>query len=182
MNPVARKVIPAIAILALSLSATADAAKRKAKHLLQYIPADTPYVFAFTKPFPDQLMDKLDPMVDQTLSAYRRIISYEMSKELVAMSADEDSADEALQLQDTMEEFLSLFSVQGLRDAGVGRGSLMAMYGDGVLPVIRIALTDEDAFSAALDRIEEKAGEKMPVGTLGRLFMEIESQAFEMAA
>ena len=43
----------------------------------------------------------------------------------------------------------------------------MAIYGDGVLPVMRIALTDADAFGAALDRIEAKAGEKMPVGTIG---------------
>ncbi|MDJ0794026.1 MAG: hypothetical protein QNI98_07255 [Woeseiaceae bacterium] len=168
MNPIARKVIPVIAILALGLSATADAAKRKAKDVLQYIPADTPYVFAFTKPFPDKLMDKFDPMIDQTLGAYRKIINYELSKELVEMSADENAAEEAMKLQDTMEEFLSLFSVQGLRDAGVGRGSLMAIYGDGVLPVLRIALTDSDAFDAALDRIESKAGETMPTGTIGR--------------
>ena len=168
MNPIARKVIPVIAILALGLSATADAAKRKAKDILQYIPADSPYVFAFTKPFPDKLMDKFDPMMDQTLGAYRKIINYEMSKELVEMSADENSAAEAMKLQDTMEEFLTLFSVEGLRDAGVGRGSLMALYGDGVLPVLRIALTDSDAFDAALDRIESKAGEKMPTGTIGR--------------
>ena len=168
MNPLARNIIPVIAILALGLSATADAAKRKARDLLQYIPAETPYVFAFTKPFPDKLTDKLDPAVDQTLAAYRKIINYEMSKELVEMSADEDSAEDAMRLQDTMEEFLSLFSVQGLRDAGVGRGSLMAIYGDGVLPVVRIALTDADAFAAALDRIEAKSGEKMPVGTVGR--------------
>ena len=168
MNPFVRKAIPVVAMLALGLSATADAAKRKAKDLLQYIPADSPYVFAFTKPFPDQLMDKFDPMIDQTLAAYRKIISYEMSKELMEMSADEDAAEEAMRLQDTVEEFLTLFSVQGLRDAGMGRGSLMAVYGDGVLPVIRIALTDIDAFAAAIERIEAKAGEKMPAGTVGR--------------
>jgi len=168
MNPIVRNVIPVIAILALGLSATADAAKRKAKDLLQYIPADSPYVFAFTKPFPDKLADKFDPLVDQTLGAYRKIINYELSKELVEMSADEDSAIEALRLQDTMEELLSLMSVQGLRDAGVGRGSLMAIYGDGVLPVLRIALTDSDAFGEALERIEAKAGETMPMATIGR--------------
>ena len=168
MNPIARKVIPVITMLALGLSATADAAKRKAKDLLQYIPADSPYVFAFTKPFPEKLQAKFDPMIDQTLAAYSRIISYEMSKELMEMSADENAAEDAMKLQDTMEEFLTLFSVQGLRDAGVGRGSLMAVYGDGILPVIRIALTDVDAFSAAFDRMEAKAGEKLPVGTIGR--------------
>ncbi|MDJ0709914.1 MAG: hypothetical protein QNJ14_05975 [Woeseiaceae bacterium] len=168
MNSFARKAIPVIAVLALSFSATADAAKRKAKDLLQYIPADTPYVFAFTKPFPDPLLDKFEPIVDQTLASYRKIIEYEMSKELVEMSADEDSVEDAMRLQDTMDELLGLLSVQGLRDAGIDRGSLMAIYGDGVLPVMRIALTDPKAFGAALDRIEAKAGEKMPVASIGR--------------
>ncbi len=168
MNPYVRIAIPAIAMLALCLSATADAAKRKAKDLLQYIPADTPYVVAFTKPFPDELVDRFDPLIDQTLGAYRKIISYEMSRKLVEMSADEDAAEEAMKLQDTVAEFLTLFSVQGMRDAGMGRGSLMAIYGDGVLPVARIALTDIDAFAAAIDRIEAKAGERLPVGTIGR--------------
>ncbi|MDJ0750379.1 MAG: hypothetical protein QNJ11_12910 [Woeseiaceae bacterium] len=168
MNPYVRKAIPVLAMLALCLSATADAAKRKAKDLLQYIPADTPYVFAYTKPFPDQLMDKFDPMIDQTLDAYRRIIRHELSTKLVQMSADEDASEDAVKLQATVEEFLTLFSVQGLRDAGMGRGSLMAIYGDGVLPVARIALTDADAFAAAIDRIEAKSGEKLPVGTIGR--------------
>jgi hypothetical protein len=166
MKYLARKAVFLATALAMSLSATAEAAKRKAKDVLQYVPADTPYVIAVTKPLPNDLMDKFEPAIDRTLAAYQRIFRYEMSETLIEMSDDEDGAEEAMRLQDTMEEFLKLLSVQGLRDAGIGRGSLFAIYGDGILPVMRIALTDPGAFEDAILRMEEKAGEKLPVATL----------------
>ena len=72
MKSVARIGVAAVALLLITVSGTADAA-RKSKELLQYIPADTPYVMAFTKPLPDDLLDKMEPAVDETLGAYRRI-------------------------------------------------------------------------------------------------------------
>jgi hypothetical protein len=65
MKPVAR-IAAAAALSLIAVSGTADAA-RKSKELLQYIPADTPYVMAFTKPLPDDLLDKIEPAVDETL-------------------------------------------------------------------------------------------------------------------
>ena len=168
MKFLARTVIPVFALFALSLSATADAAKRKAKDLLSYIPADTPYVAAFAKPFPDELQDRFDPVIDQTLSAYRRVIQHEIEKSLAEESESEEDAEEAARFQDAMNELLSLMSLEGLRNAGIDRGSLFALYGDGVLPVARIAPTDHEAFAAALDRLEAKAGETMAVGSIGR--------------
>ena len=70
MNHVARLSLAVVAVCALLFAPQADAA-RKAKDLLQYIPEDTPYVAAFTKPLPDDVMDKFEPSIDQTLSAYR---------------------------------------------------------------------------------------------------------------
>jgi len=39
--------------------------------ILQYIPADTPYVFANVAPLPDELMDKLEPKIERVLQSYR---------------------------------------------------------------------------------------------------------------
>ena len=154
-----------IAACALLFAANAEAA-RKAKDLLQYIPEDTPYVAAFTRPLPDEIMDKFEPAVDKTLSAYRRIIQYQMSEEMIELSAEEGGAEKAEALQAVINEVLSLMSVQGLRDAGIGRDALFAAYGDGLLPVFRLALSDGSQFDAAIARIEEKAPEKLPTATV----------------
>lgn len=165
MNYLARLAGYVIAASALLLAANADAA-RKAKDLLQYIPADTPYVMAFTKPLPDDVMDKFEPAVDKTLSAYKRIMQYTMSEAMVELAAEEGGAEKAEQLQAMSDEILSLMSVEGLRNAGIGRDALMAIYGDGLLPVFRIALSDGEQFDAAVDRLEAKAPEKMPTASL----------------
>ena len=67
--------IAAASLMLIAVAGTADAA-RKSKDLLQYIPADTPYVMAFTRPLPDDLLDKMEPAVDETLGAYRRMIEF----------------------------------------------------------------------------------------------------------
>ncbi|MDH3620245.1 MAG: hypothetical protein OER91_05105 [Gammaproteobacteria bacterium] len=165
MNHVIRTSIIVAAAFALFYSASADAA-RKAKDLLQYIPEDTPYVMAFTKPLPDDVVDKFEPAVDKTLSAYRRMLQYHMSEHMAELSGKEGGAEEAAQLQAFTDELLDLMSVEGLRNAGMGRDALFAMYGDGLLPVFRIALSNRAQFDAAVERIESKASEKLPTATL----------------
>ena len=165
MNHLARIATYVTAACALLFAANADAA-RKAKDLLQYIPEDTPYVMAFTRPMPDEVMDKFEPAIDKTLSAYRRIIKFQMSEEMAKLSEEEGGAEEAEQLQAFMDELLGLLSVQGLRDAGIGRDALFAAYGDGLLPVFRIALSNAAQFDAAVARIEGKATETLPTATL----------------
>jgi hypothetical protein len=51
-----------------------------------------------------------------------------------------------------------------MRGAGIARESLGAFYGNGLLPVMRIELSDEALFEAAVARLEERAGHEMPVG------------------
>jgi hypothetical protein len=166
MNQFARKAAFAIAVAAILSSSVADAKARKPKELLAYIPADTPYVMAFTKPFPDDLMDKFEPSIDKVLSAYQRMIRYKLSENLIELSAQEDGAEKAERLQGFMDEVLSLMSIKGLRDAGIGRDALFAVYGDGILPVFRIGITDIDKFEAAIARLESQSDEKFLVGEL----------------
>jgi len=166
MNQFARSAALAIAVVAFLMSSVADAKARKPQELLQYIPADTPYVMAFTKPFPDELMDKFEPSMDKMLSAYQRVMRYRLSEHLIELSAQEDGAEQAERLQAFMDELLSFMSIKGMRDAGIDRDSLFAMYGDGILPVFRIALTDIDKFEAAIERLESRANEKFMIGEI----------------
>ena len=155
MNQVARISIVVVAVCAFLFSTNAEAA-RKAK----------PYVMAFTRPLPDEVMDKFEPAVDKTLSAYRRILQYHMSEEMVELSTEEGGAEKAEQLQAFMDEILNLMSIEGLRNAGMGRDALFAVYGDGLLPVIRIALSNRAQFDAAIERIESKASDELPTATV----------------
>jgi hypothetical protein len=66
-------------------------------------------------------------MVDQTLSGYERILRYKVSEVMVELSREEGGAEKAKQLQELVDEFTSLMSVQGLRDAGIDRDSVLAV-------------------------------------------------------
>lgn len=163
MIKIVSRAITASAV-SLFLISAASAASGNSVDLLRYIPADTPYVFALTAPLPSKLADKLEPTVDEFLQAYQRILRHAMAEQLVKMSSEEDAADDAEQFRGVAEEVLSLMSLEGIRGAGIGRDSAFALYGNGLLPVLRIELTDPDLFDAALARIEEKAGESLLIG------------------
>ena len=47
-------------------------------------------------------------------------------------------------------------SLDGIRGAGIERESAFALYGNGILPVLRFELSDADLFDAAIDRIDNK--------------------------
>ena len=173
MNLIARIGVGTGALLLLIAAGTADAA-RKPKELLQYIPADTPYVMAFTRPLPDDLVDRMEPAMDETLSAYRTLIEFmiadaaaELEKERDADDGTEPMDEETFRrFEAVLTEFMEMLSVQGLRDAGIGRDALFALYGDGLLPVLRMALTDGASFDATIARFEEQAEAKLETGEI----------------
>lgn len=160
-----RLALACLAIASLLLPPSAEAA-RKGKQLLEYIPADTPYVFAMTRPLPRDLQDRLEPAIDRTLSAYRQIIDHHLAAEVARLNQTEDGAAQAARLQALGDELTALLSLEELRNAGLGKGSLFALYGDGLLPVMRLALTDAEAFDDAISRAESAASGPFEVGTV----------------
>ena len=168
MKHLSRIAILGVALTMLLAAACADD-DRKSSDLLQYIPADTPYVLAMTQPFPDDLMDRFESVADKTLASYRTIIDYYMEEAAAEAKAQEDGEAEAARLLALRDEINALLSVQGLRDAGIGRDSLFAVYGDGILPVMRLSLTDGAAFEAAIARLEASVDAQFLVGELDGL-------------
>ena len=163
MIRIARHTIVVLAASAISIS-TVSAASSNSADLLKYIPADTPYVIASTEPLPAALADKLEPTVDEVLKAYQRVLRHMMAEQLVEMSAEEGGAEQAEQFRGLMEEVLGLMSIEGIRGAGIERESAFAFYGNGLMPVLRLELSDPALFDAAVSRIEERAGESLLVG------------------
>ena len=141
----------------------ADAA-RKPDDLLRYIPADTPYLVAFLRPLPEKFVDRVEPALDESLAAYRRLMEISVADATRNLAEREGGEEKSRRYQALMDELMALMSVQGLRDAGIGRDALFALYGDGLLPVVRIALSDGDKFAAAIARFEAAAQEELLVG------------------
>jgi len=133
---------------------------------LRYVPADTPYVLAGLEPAPDDFMDKMEPKIDQFLVTYQSILKAAMA---TATAEDgEEELDSKLDAREAalVEEFMTLLSLDGLRGAGMTRDSTLVFYGHGLLPVLRISLTDDSLLDAAIARIETSAGQSMPVGEI----------------
>jgi len=161
MNKITRRAIVIFAVLSLS---TVHAASNNSADLLKYIPADTPYVIASTTPFPSALADKIEPTIDEILQAYQRVLRQLMAEQLLKMSAAEGGGEEAEQFRGLAEEVIGLLSLESIRGAGIERESAFVFYGNGLMPVLRLELSDPDLFDAAISRIEEKAGKALEVG------------------
>ena len=128
--------------------------------LLGYVPADTPYVFGMLEPLPDDFMDKIEPKLDRLLAAYSEMLRIGISE---APQADDGVSGESEKARAVVEEFRSFMSLQSLREAGVTRDSTAVLYGNGLLPVLRLTLSDVSLFEEAIAGIEERAGERLPV-------------------
>jgi hypothetical protein len=135
--------------------------------ILRYVAADTPYIFAAVEPLPDDILDKIEPHVDQMMESYQAILRAAISEKQKELSEDERDSEEAQKLSAVVDEMTSLLSIEGLRGAGFSRESTGAIYGNGLLPVIRWALSDGALFEDALARMEEKAGQKLSVASIG---------------
>jgi len=163
MINIATRIATALAISVFGFS-SANAAANNSADLLQYIPADSPYVIASTEALPKKLADKFEPTIDEMLKAYQTVMRHVMAEQLVKMAAAEDDAEDAERFRGLMEEIIALMSLEGIRGAGIDSESAFAFYGNGLMPVLRLELSDSDLFDAAVERMEERAGEPMLSG------------------
>lgn len=131
--------------------------------LLKYVPADTPYVFASLEPLPDDVMDELEPMLDRVLVSYRSVLEEVIVAKEAELTEEEQASKDTQRAKAFVEGLSTLLSVEGMRDAGIARDSLMAFYGNGLLPVMRLGLSDGALFEAAIARLEQQGGDQLPV-------------------
>ena len=134
--------------------------------VLAFVPADTPYLVATPGDLPDDVLDKLEPQLDEILKAYHSIFRAIIENAYAeAREADADLSDLEKVLP-VVDELESLMSLEGLRQAGIERNADVAVYGIGLLPVLRLELTDGSLLDSAITRLEEKAGQKMAVAAI----------------
>jgi hypothetical protein len=164
MIKLAQRAILLLATATITI-ANAHAASGNSVDLLSFIPADTPYAFVSTEPLPRKVADKLEPTVAEILQVYQRILRHMMAEQMVKMAAEEGGADKAEKFRSLMEEVLGLVSLEGIRGAGIERNSAFALYGNGLLPVLRLELSDDGLFDAAIERIEKQAANGLLLGS-----------------
>ncbi len=130
---------------------------------VEFIPADTPYVIAGLKPMPapvaTKMFDAMDPLFAQ--------MQAELKKELANMgeaATEQDKLGKAI-----LEELDGKLNAKGLESLGISTTPTFALYGIGLMPVIRVELKDPKALEAAIGRVETKAGVKAPKLKTGEL-------------
>jgi hypothetical protein len=147
--------------------------------ILRYVPADTPYVIANVKPLPDDLMDKMEPKIDRLLKSYQTVLKEAIAAKQREKSGEEGESEQQKRIEGVVDELSSLMSIEGIRGAGIGRDATMAIYGNGLLPVLRIAATDGKLFDAAISRLEEKSGQKLQVDAVdGQQYRYVDAENF----
>ncbi len=150
-------------IFGVACTAVTKGALTDESGILKFIPDDTPYVFVSGNPLPDDLMDFMEPQIDDMLKAYQVVVR-EMFRSAMAKNSADMSVEDMLQYSAVINELASLLSIEGIRNAGIERDAAMVVFGNGLLPVMRIELGDPAKFEAVIKRLEEAAGERMKTG------------------
>lgn len=165
----------AVAAVFLLLTFTAcsgdDSATAAAGHL-RYVPADSPYVIAMNERLDQEVLDGFEPYVDEILAGYRELLQNVVAA--AKADAGRESEDPGTAEFAEIEKFsggidalASLLSVEGMEQAGIPFGARMVLYGNGLLPVLRVELSDPALFEKAIANVEEQAGNAMPTAKLG---------------
>lgn len=132
-----------------------EAPKNNAAPMLKYIPADSPYFMASR----------------ETLSEQEAFAIYQSTQPMTSFESDLDEMRAALphvQDDDVLytfmtlaialgEELIGVESIEDVHALGMKMSPQAALYGLGILPVLRMELQDEGAFRTTLQRVLTKA-------------------------
>ncbi len=141
----------------------AATALRDADGILGFVPADTPYVFATPERLPDGVREKLEASADSMYAAYQTVIEASFGDVAAELEVQGD-AEQAELVMTLAAEFVGLMQSENLRAAGVPASPQSAIYGVGLLPVLRLELSNPVAFDAKIAELEANAGGEMSVG------------------
>ncbi|HET9836159.1 MAG TPA: hypothetical protein VFP88_07455, partial [Rhodanobacteraceae bacterium] len=120
---------------------------------LSFAPEDTPYLYANFEPLPDDVAkawrNRADALRPFSAQSYQRMAdvlrtgSPELADELQAVGAELQSDKSAQQL---------------VQHTGLSPKAHIALYGIGIVPVLRFELSDPQAFRAFIARVEKRVG------------------------
>ena len=169
--------LPRVILLCLAFGLVASSCSRESDELggalrdedglLRYVPADTPYLVVTPGDIPDDVADKLEPQLDTALKAYGSILRSVVGNARLVEGAEGEAGAAGQALEPFVDGLVELMSVEGLRSAGIDRNTDLALYGVGLLPVMRLSVSGGELMEATIANLESRAGETMSVGTIG---------------
>ena len=157
----------AAGILLLLASSHAVAA---ADSLFSYVPDDTIYFYANSKPLPTEFYDEQVRQAEQVLAiaihqmeTARKTTADKKGKDTTAATstADLSSSKAGKFIQELMLEVLQNAESGKLANIGLSRDSRSMIYGIGLTPVMRVEIDNPDAVMAMLKRVEQRTGFKL---------------------
>lgn len=156
----------AVSLLAVACSKGADETTIPDAEILAYVPADTPYVFAALETAPDEVADKMGENATRMVKAYATLLKAVLNEPPAEGKEPVLEPEERERVSAMIDELAGMVTPEGIPEAGIDRSSRMALYGVGLLPVLRVTLSDAAKFEAVFKRMEERAGKAMSLGSV----------------
>jgi hypothetical protein len=131
---------------------------------LAFVPADTPYVFANLESWPTEVIEAWSELMAPVQAGYREslvLMRAELAK--AAKDGDPDSSRKMLAVMELFEDKLTLDGWEQIGFASTGR---LALYGVGLVPVLRMEVADADKLRAFIARLETALETTFPVADL----------------
>lgn len=169
-----RWLIASLMVLALALSAgcTREPQHQAAEHsrdLLALIPADTPYAFVSGRRWPEPLQTRLADHLARELAAQHAVLRRLRDSDpdlagLVPRGPEQRFFDV---LESIAVEFEGRDSAAAVRELGLEPLARSAFFGIGFMPAVRIEILDRDKVETLMQRVEQRAGVRAIVGSIG---------------
>ncbi|MFT7624743.1 MAG: hypothetical protein ACI9WU_003933 [Myxococcota bacterium] len=127
---------------------------------LASVPADTPYFTGSLEPFPPERWKRASGALEGMFETFDGIWAA-LPQDL----ANEDTSDMMLVrfVAAMGDELRGGFNREGVQALGINPDGPYILYGLGLQPVVRIALTDGQALRAAVERVVKKVGVELPI-------------------
>lgn len=150
-----------IIVLTMVLVAACGRGSDHARTPLAFVPADTPYVLANIDRVPGEVTEAWLALLEPLGEGMRESVA--RARERMTARAGEDDMRIMLALLELAE---STLSVEGWRRIGMRTDALAAIYGVGVVPVLRLELADPDAFRGFVAEVEQRAEVTAPTAEI----------------
>lgn len=156
----------------------ATAPQQNSNPLLAHVPADTAYVFANLESIPEEVSDayvaRIQPVLD--------VVSQQVEQfQTDYATGDYEGNEMAVLASALIEELGGSISADNLENIGISLQAHQVLYGMGTFPVVRLELSDAEAFRAAIARIESKVGFVLPVQELnGTTYWRVSNEEFPL--
>ncbi|MFB9068001.1 hypothetical protein [Pseudofulvimonas gallinarii] len=147
-----------VVMLLAGLLGACSTSKKDLSSPLAYVPAETPYVFANLEAMPEATVQAYEEMLKPVGELYGTMLD-ELRAEVGKVGETEEEQRRIIGLIDLARDKMS---IEGWERIGFSRRARAAIYGVGVMPVVRIELGDAAKLRAFMGEIEAVVGKAIP--------------------